>query len=153
MVATAIQVASARDQNPIVGDLSFYGVIEKIWLLDYTAFNVPSFKCNWVNSNDGVKFDELCFILVDLKSKGHKDDPFILASQVKQVFYVQDPENQRMSCVIGNSHGNFNDTDEGNLMNLPFPANPVNLEEPTILIDNDDEAAYVREDGEPLYID
>ena len=58
-----------------------------------------------------------------------------------------------MSCVIGSSHGNFNNTNEGNLMNLPFPANPVNLEEPNVLIDNDDEAAYVREDGEPLYID
>ncbi len=58
-----------------------------------------------------------------------------------------------MSCVIGNSHGNFNDADEGDLMNLPFPANPINLEEPNVLIDNDDEATYVREDGEPLYID
>ncbi len=83
-----MQVASARDQNPIVGDLSFYGVIEEIWLLDYTAFKVLVFKCNWVNSNGGVKVDELGFILVDLERKGHKDDPFILASQAKQVFYV-----------------------------------------------------------------
>ena len=148
-----MQVASARDQNPIVGDLSFYGVIEEIWLLDYTTFKVPIFKCNQVNSNGGVKVDELGFILVDLERKGHKDDPFILASQEKQVFYVPDPENSRMSCVIGNSLGNFNDTDEGDLMNLPFLANTVNLEEPNVLIDNDDEAAYVREDGEPLYID
>ena len=83
MVATTMQVASAGDQNPIVRDLSFYGVIEEIWLLDYTAFKAPVFKCNWVNSNGGVKVDELGFIIVNLERKGHKDDPFILASQAK----------------------------------------------------------------------
>ena len=88
-----MQVTSARYQNPIVGDLSFYGVIEEIGLLDYTAFKVPVFKCNQVNNNGGVKVDELGLILVDLERKRHKNDPFILASQAKQVFYVQDPEN------------------------------------------------------------
>ena len=85
MVATKMKVASAKDQNPVVGDLSFYGVIDEIWLLDYIAFKVPIFKCNWVNSNGGVKIDELGFILVDLERKGHREDPFILASQAKQV--------------------------------------------------------------------
>ena len=121
-----------------MGDLSFYGVIEEIWLVDYTAFMVPGFKCNLVNSNGGDKVDELSFILVDLKRKGHKDDSFILASQEKQVLYVQDPENERWSRVIGNSHGNFNNADEGDLMNVPFPTTSVNLDEQNVLIDNDD---------------
>ena len=30
----------------------------------------------------------------------HKPDPFILASQVKQVYYVQDQLNQRLSIVL-----------------------------------------------------
>ena len=46
-------------------------------------------KCDWVQSSC-VKKDELGFILVDLNRLGYKSYPFILASQVKQVFYVND---------------------------------------------------------------
>ena len=46
-------------------------------------------KCDWVQ-NSCVKKDELGFILVDLNRLGYKSDPFILASQAKQVFYVND---------------------------------------------------------------
>ena len=42
-----------------------------------------------------MKFDELGFTMVNLKRFLNKDrvqdDPFILASQAKHVFYVQDP--------------------------------------------------------------
>ncbi|KAA0047815.1 hypothetical protein E6C27_scaffold133G00670 [Cucumis melo var. makuwa] len=41
----------------------------------------------------GVKVDELGFTIVDLKCIGHKSDSFILATQAKQVFYVQDSAN------------------------------------------------------------
>ena len=35
--------------------------------------------------------DKLGFTCVNLSKMGHKDDLFILASQAKQVFYVDDP--------------------------------------------------------------
>ncbi|KAL0539437.1 hypothetical protein IC582_023649 [Cucumis melo] len=38
--------------------------------------------------------------IVDLKRTGHKSDPFILASQVKQVFYVKDSSNLKWSVVL-----------------------------------------------------
>ena len=50
-----------------------------------------------------MKVDELGFTMVDLKrclSKDRvQDDPFILASQVKQVSYVQDPV-ENVWCVV-----------------------------------------------------
>ena len=57
----------------------------------------PLFKCEWidVHKKNGMKVDENGFTMVNLKrclSKDRvKDDPFILASQEKHVFYVQDP--------------------------------------------------------------
>lgn len=38
--------------------------------------------------------------MVNLHKQGHKEDPFILASQAKQDFYVTNPSDKRMSVVI-----------------------------------------------------
>ncbi|GKD64878.1 hypothetical protein Tco_1306986 [Tanacetum coccineum] len=69
-----------------------YGVLQEIKVLDYHFRQIPLFKCDWVNLKaGGVKHDpNLGYTLVDLNSLGHKDDPFILASQARQVFYVKD---------------------------------------------------------------
>ena len=89
---------------------------------------------------------------MDLKRKGHKEDPFILASRAKQVFYVDDPKNPKWSCVVGNSHGNYYHTEtDADLTNLAFPANRIQSDGTKDLLD-DDEDSYVQEDGEPLYI-
>jgi len=92
--------ASSKDNNPVMATISYYGVIEEIWEVDYVKFRVPIFKCKWVDSNIGVCVDELGFILVDLAKIGYKEDPFIMAYQAKQVFYVKDPSNKRWSIVI-----------------------------------------------------
>ncbi|KAJ0025456.1 hypothetical protein Pint_08193 [Pistacia integerrima] len=48
------------------------------------------FKCDWFNSNGGVKVDDLGFTLVNINRLGHRFDPFILTFQAKQVFYTLD---------------------------------------------------------------
>nr|GEV57993.1 hypothetical protein [Tanacetum cinerariifolium] len=70
----------------------YYGVLQEIWVLDYRFRQISLFKCDWVNDKaGGVKHNpNLGYTLVDLNSLGHKDDPFILASQARQVFYVND---------------------------------------------------------------
>ncbi|TYK11037.1 transposase [Cucumis melo var. makuwa] len=60
----------------------------------------PSPDCDWVDNKSGVKVDELGFTIVDLKRIGHKSDSFILATQAKQVFYVQDSTNPEWSVVL-----------------------------------------------------
>ncbi|KAA0048235.1 uncharacterized protein E5676_scaffold265G001650 [Cucumis melo var. makuwa] len=39
LVATTMQVSSAKDKNPVIGDMSFYGIIEDIWEVSYNTFN------------------------------------------------------------------------------------------------------------------
>ncbi|KAL0544964.1 hypothetical protein IC582_020094 [Cucumis melo] len=100
LVAKTMQVSSSKDKKPVIGDLSFYGVIQEIWKLNYNTFNVPVFKCDWVQNSGGIQIDELGYVLVDLNRVEHKSDSFILASQAKQVFYVKDPSDVRWSVVL-----------------------------------------------------
>jgi len=58
---------------------------------------------------------------------GHKDEPFILASQAKQVFYVTGPANVKWSMVLlinkVRDDNNANQDDE-DIEDDPFLANP-----------------------------
>ena len=72
IVASTMQIASAKDKNPVLGDMCFYEVVTDIWNLDYNMFNICVFKFDWVDSTNGVKVDELGFTLVDLSKIGHK---------------------------------------------------------------------------------
>ncbi|KAA0045347.1 hypothetical protein E6C27_scaffold316G001260 [Cucumis melo var. makuwa] len=79
LVAKTMQVSSSKDKNPVTGDIG------------------------------GVWIDELGYILVDLNRVVHKSDSFILASQVKQVFYVEDPSDVRWSVVLTPPQRDFED--------------------------------------------
>ena len=75
------------------GKDTYYGYIVDIWELDYGHdFKVPLFKCKWVNlSGGGVQVDpQYGMTTVDLNNLGYTDEPFILANDVAQVFYVKD---------------------------------------------------------------
>ncbi|KAL0559126.1 hypothetical protein IC582_003716 [Cucumis melo] len=66
LVAKTRQVSSSKGKNFVIGDMSFYGVIQEIWELNYNIFNVPVFKCDWIQNSVGVRSDELGYVLVDL---------------------------------------------------------------------------------------
>ena len=70
----------------------FYGYIEHIWELDYgPSFKVPLFWCKWFNLKGGVQIDpQYGMTTVDLKNLAYDTEPFVLASEVAQVFYVKD---------------------------------------------------------------
>ncbi|GJW22628.1 putative reverse transcriptase domain-containing protein [Tanacetum coccineum] len=89
----------------------YYGVLQEIWVLDYRFRQIPLFKCDWVNhKSGGVKRDKLGYTLVDLNNLGHKVDPFVLASQALQVFYVKDPIDKKLSIVSKTPPKNYKDT-------------------------------------------
>ncbi|XP_066357058.1 uncharacterized protein [Miscanthus floridulus] len=72
---------------------TYYGRIEEIWELDYAPnFKVPLFRCQWVKlTGGGVTVDkEYGMTTVDLNNIGYKEEPFVLAADVSQVFYVKD---------------------------------------------------------------
>ncbi|XP_026432288.1 uncharacterized protein LOC113329651 [Papaver somniferum] len=103
----------SRDDDVTYGKASYYGVLQEIWELDYCERKVHLFKCNWVDNKRGVKRDALGYKIVDLTMLGYKNDPFILASQAKQVFYVKDQLDKKKSIVFVTPPKNYRD-DDGN---------------------------------------
>jgi hypothetical protein len=70
---------------------SYYGVTEEIWELDYGPLKISLFHCQWVNQARGaVMIHRYGMTIVDFKKIGYKDEPFVLAKNVTQVFYVRD---------------------------------------------------------------
>ena len=155
VVASTMQIASAKDKNPIFGELCFYRIIIEIWDLDYTKFRIPVFKCDWVDNNNGIKVDELGLTLVDLTKVAYKSDSFILASQAKQVFYVQDQLEPRWSIVL--SQKDFiHKEGVDDLIEVPAEHHPSISTIPKIYSfdDMDDsQAICIREDSEGIWIE
>ncbi|CAL9005165.1 unnamed protein product, partial [Prunus brigantina] len=108
LLAHTMQVASAKDKNPILSNMGFYGVIQEIWDLDYQKFTIPVFRCDWIDSTSGLVVDELGFTLVDLSKIGHRNDQFVLSSQVKQVFFVDDTMHRGWSVVLSMPNREYN---------------------------------------------
>lgn len=95
--ALTTSFASSKDQNPLVSEVNYYGRIEEILEIDYWGeFSVILFKCCWYQEETDlygltrVNFSRLC----------HKSDPYVLASQVQQVYYLQDPVDKTYYNVI-----------------------------------------------------
>ncbi|XP_060969844.1 uncharacterized protein LOC133037053 [Cannabis sativa] len=84
IVAEAMHFASTKDRNPVQSTMTYYGVVDEIWELDYGLLRIPLLKCSWVENKGGVRTDELGFTLVDLSKRGSKNDPFIMATQAKR---------------------------------------------------------------------
>ena len=77
LVALTSSFASSKDQNPLVGDVSYYGVIEDIIELDFWPhFSFVLFRCDWFHA----KLYEFGLTRVNFKRLCYKDDPFMLAS-------------------------------------------------------------------------
>nr|AAX94892.1 transposon protein, putative, CACTA, En/Spm sub-class [Oryza sativa Japonica Group]AAX96420.1 transposon protein, putative, CACTA, En/Spm sub-class [Oryza sativa Japonica Group]ABA92931.1 transposon protein, putative, CACTA, En/Spm sub-class [Oryza sativa Japonica Group] len=70
---------------------TYYGAIEDIWELDYGPLKVPLFRCQWVRlTGGGVMIDDSGMTTVDLNKVGYSNEPFVLANDVTQIFYVKD---------------------------------------------------------------
>ncbi|XP_021746996.1 uncharacterized protein LOC110712852 [Chenopodium quinoa] len=71
--------------------------MEEIFDLDFwSQFSVVLFKCDWFLGD----IDEFGLTYVNFKKKCSKDDPFVLASQVHQVYYSQDPLEKDIQYVM-----------------------------------------------------
>uniref|UniRef100_A0A803LSU4 Uncharacterized protein n=1 Tax=Chenopodium quinoa TaxID=63459 RepID=A0A803LSU4_CHEQI len=87
LTAITHSFASSKDQNPVVGNVNYYGSITEIIEISYHGhFSVVLFRCQWFHSEKDD--DEL--ITVNMNKTVSKEEPFILATQAHQVFYVED---------------------------------------------------------------
>ena len=101
--ATTGCYASSRDSQPRTEDLNYYGVVEKIVILNYySKGRIALMKCEWFDtlSQSGMKTDECGFTLVNMQRHLRTEEPYILASQASQVFYVSDPLEPQQGIIM-----------------------------------------------------
>jgi hypothetical protein len=53
-----------------------------------------------VKQPQGVEIDDYGFTLIDLRNVGHKDESWVLAVTVAQVFYILDPKDEKKYIII-----------------------------------------------------
>lgn len=125
----------------------YYGKVEQILELDYLKFKVPLFRCRWVDLRN-VKVDNEGFTTVNLANNAYKDEPFVLAKQVVQVFYIVDPCNKKLHVVREGKRrivglDNIADEDDYN-QHVHGIGQEIPLEEE----EEEDEVQYARVDHE-----
>lgn len=106
--AETISYSSSRDHNPRAGDVSYYGKLTEILELNYyDSFRVVLFKCKWADTRDarGYRKDEFGHTLVNFSrtihsGNGEEDEPYVLASQARLVYFVEDPLDEGWNVVV-----------------------------------------------------
>ncbi|XP_068319542.1 uncharacterized protein [Pyrus communis] len=93
-----------------IGQMNCYGRVVDMFEVKYCGPTeagdrgraVMLFKCEWVNSESprGMKTDQYGFTMVNFNQLGFKEDPFILASQALQAFYVEDTIEKDWHVVV-----------------------------------------------------
>lgn len=94
--------------DELSGNMDYYGIIQKIFEIRYLGNNsVILFKCDWFevpplgrDESRGYKKDEYGFVSVDVTRTHYQNDPFVLGSQARSVYYVQHSHKENWHTVI-----------------------------------------------------
>jgi len=88
LVSLTLGYASSKNENPRIEPVTYYETINEIIELDYHGhFKFVMFRYDWFEGDEN-KYE---ITYVYFNKKYYRNDPFVLASQVHQYFYVQDP--------------------------------------------------------------
>jgi len=123
---TVAQDEGKKTQNsivcvPTIDDDTYYGKLTRIIEVEYyDTTRYVLFKCDWadIRKDRGWSEDEYGITLVNFKNLIHKgekilDDPYVLSSQVSQVYYVRDDWNPDWCCVLRTKPRNVYDIGQG----------------------------------------
>ncbi|CAN6547389.1 unnamed protein product [Malus baccata var. baccata] len=87
-----------------IDSVSWYGVLKDVVELRYTEGNrVVLFNCEWydiVRKGTGYKIDRYGIISINTARKLNTKEPFVLANQATQAFYVREIKNKAWSYVV-----------------------------------------------------
>ena len=130
--------------------MDYYGILTDVVELDYSyGHRVVLFDCQWVSKGNRLKTDVDGFTLANFSNVIRHNEPFILASQAEQVFYVEDPTESQWSVVVSATARAYYDMEpiidvETYLQsNICAPADSTDL----------DDFGWVREDIDGIEID
>jgi hypothetical protein len=138
---------------------AYYEYIEEIWKINYgMSLQILVFKCQWVKHPHGIEVDEYGFTIVNLRNVGHKDEHWVLASIVVQVFYILDPKDEKKHIVVPGKQrvvgvDNVEDEEEYNQFDDVFffvDTTRINIVEAKISYSN--VIPYARTDGEGTFV-
>ncbi|GJW71219.1 zinc finger, CCHC-type containing protein, partial [Tanacetum coccineum] len=92
----------------------YYGKLQKILEFKYLLFKVALFRVKWFDtSNIGRKVNKLVLrnnmTQIDCSREAFKDEQYILVTQVKQVFYLEDKAKPHWKVVEHVNHKKFSD--------------------------------------------
>ena len=94
-------------------NIDYYGVLNEIIELQYlNEKRIVLFKCDWWDVHvigRGVKNDKYGFVSVNTARKLYTNEPFVLASQAQQIFYVNDGSNPNWLVVLKGRPDSFYD--------------------------------------------
>ncbi|KAF2288823.1 hypothetical protein GH714_015839 [Hevea brasiliensis] len=88
-------------------EIDFYGELTDIIELEYCHGNcVYVFKCNWWNISDKKNVSRTYgqLMSVNVNRKWYVDDPFVLANQASQAFYINDIKNDSGWKIVQKSY-------------------------------------------------
>ncbi|CAA0810666.1 Unknown protein [Striga hermonthica] len=150
LTALTSSFSSTKDLNPSVDGVTYYGRINDIIEIDYwSSFSVVLFRCEWFQENTDsygltcVNFNKLCY----------EDDPFVLASQVHQVFYVKDTTEKGCHYVMKKLSKDFIDIMD-QTKDTYFSELTGSVEDRMVSTLNDDEEnSWTREGVPPIILD
>lgn len=150
--------SSSRDGVVQYAGVAYYGRIVDIIQLDYHGrFQKTLFKCEWVNTTTqrGLKKDNLGITSVNFARLFHTgqtpdDEPYILASQAQQVYYVADPKHKGWNMVVHLKPRDLYDMGEGD--NVVYDNDPFdNTNFDNFLPEGDDDLPAVRYTSSSLW--
>ncbi|XP_062145091.1 uncharacterized protein LOC133852365 [Alnus glutinosa] len=155
-----------RTQNsgvcvPTVEGETYYGQLTDIFEVEYyDRTTYVLFKCNWADPtmDRGFTIDEYGLVFVNFNHLVHRgeqiqDEPYVLTSQVDQVFYVEDGRNPNWVCAVRTKPRNVYDVGQGDGSNedgttyhecVPLVLATADLP------DTNDEFEYDRPDVDPI---
>jgi hypothetical protein len=120
LIAQTTSFQKGNGDNTSVRNKAYYGIIKEILELNYQhEGKVVLLKCDWVDNrveDKWVKTDQFGITSVNFKhlfNTGEKmsDEPFILATQATQVYYVEDPIDADWSTVVIPSYYDINEAE------------------------------------------
>jgi hypothetical protein len=95
LTTTNTGVLAVGDDDGSNKELEYYGIIKDIIELKFDGgsdFSLVLFECHWFHPTNGVRhLDRLGLVEVAHESCNPANEPFVLASQVKQVYYLPYP--------------------------------------------------------------
>lgn len=94
-------------------NIDYYGVLTDIVELNYIGHNwVVLFKSDWWDISHkgfGYKKDEFGFMMINVSRRLPTNEPYVLACQAEQVYYINDIKSPNWQVVIKNDPRNFYD--------------------------------------------